>query len=144
MAFPLTLLSSPRNLLVAGLALGLAAVSLFAYVQTVRLDAANTRADALGQRLTNVNAQIVQAQHAVQAAADMNARLQAQIEAYRTAQNALQRAIEDAERVKAERDRLARQAAVEAREADRERRAREDNPTPEEMRDALRSAAGAL
>lgn len=141
---PLTLLANPRNLLTAGLALALAAVSLFAYVQTVRLDSANTRADALGQRLVNANAEVAQANRAVNHAGEMNARLRAAIDAHRAEVERLKAAQSQREALQRERDTLARQVAATARAADRARRERAELPPASEMTDALRDAVGGL
>lgn len=137
-------LVTPRNALTAGLALALAAVSLFAYIQTGWLDSANTRADALGQRLVNANAEVAQANQAIQQARAINARLNDAIARHRAEVERLKAIQGQREALQRERDTLARQVAATARAADRARRERAELPLASEMTEALRDAVGGL
>lgn len=130
---PLALLANPRNLLTAGLALGLAAASLFAYVQTVRLESANTRADALGQRLLNANAEVEQANQNIAEAAVINGRLNEAIARHREVGARLKAAQAQREALQRDRDSLAKRLSVETRTKDRARRERPDVPSNTEM-----------
>lgn len=66
------LLASPRNAALAASAALCAVLGLSLWVQTQRLESANERAQALGQRLVNANAQVKAANDATNACVIVN------------------------------------------------------------------------
>ena len=120
-------------------ALGVALVLALGALLLERSRHATTRAkaDELGRR-------VVSLQQAVDGAVAVNQRLTAERNSYIQAQAALKARLADQEARARAQEETIRRAAAEATARDRERRARPDVPPPEEMTDALRDAARAL
>ncbi len=122
----LALLASPRNAALAASVALCAVLGLSLWVQTQRLESARERADALGQRLVNANAQIKQANDATAACVIANESSQRTFEVYRQEAKALR---ERGAKLDAQLAQARRQAATLLAESEAEDAAVERDPS---------------
>jgi len=139
---PWALLLDPKNAALAALTALCLALSVGLYVRGAQLETQRTKADALAQRLVNADTTNKGLSAGLTECAAINGRNSLRLAEQNQAIAAMRAESERTEAEVQARIEKLRRTAQEARQRDDARRARTDLPTPAEMTEALRDAAG--